>query len=61
MVMMMTTTITTIGSLSNYDDDHNDDFQKTIGLVIKTTPLYVRHAFQYISLTSTARLRRESS
>ena len=25
-----------IGSFSNYDDDHNDDFQKTIGLMIKT-------------------------
>ena len=33
------------GSLSNYDDDHNDDFKKTIGLIIKTTALYVHHAF----------------
>ena len=40
----------TIGSLSNYDDDHNDDdhndvFKKTIGLMIKTTALHVHHAF----------------
>ena len=32
-------------SLSNYDDDHNDDFKKTIGLMIKTTALHVHHAF----------------
>ena len=35
--------------------------QRTIGLMIKTTALHVYHAFQYISLTSTARLRRETS
>ena len=35
--------------------------QKTIGLMIKTTALHVHHAFKYISLTSTARLRRETS
>ena len=29
------------GSLSNYDDDHNDDFKKTIGLMVKTTALHV--------------------
>ena len=38
-----------IGSLRNYDDDHNDDhnddFKKRIGLMIKTTALYVHHAF----------------
>ena len=34
-----------IGSLSNYDDDHNGDFKKTIGLMIKTTALHVHHAF----------------
>ena len=34
-----------LGSLSNYDDDHNDDFKKTIGLMIKTTALHVHHAF----------------
>ena len=28
-----------IGSLSNYDDDHNDDFKKAIVLMIKTTAL----------------------
>ena len=30
---------------SNYDDDHNDDFKKTIGSMIKTTALHVHHAF----------------
>ena len=30
---------------SNYDDDHNDDFNKTTGLIIKTTALHVHHAF----------------
>ena len=34
-----------IASLSNYDDDHNDDFKKTIGVMIKTTSLHVHHAF----------------
>ena len=34
-----------LGSLSNYDDDHNDDFKKTISLMIKTTALHVHHAF----------------
>ena len=34
-----------LGSLSNYDDDHNDDFKKVIGLMIKTTALHVHHAF----------------
>ena len=46
----------TVGSLSNYEDDHNDDFKKTRGLMIKTTALQVHNAFEYISLTSTARL-----
>ena len=32
-------------SLSNYDDDHNDDFKKTIVLMIKTIALHVPHAF----------------
>ena len=34
-----------LGSLSNYDDGHNDDFKKTIGLMVKTTALHVHHAF----------------
>ena len=33
-----------VGSLSNYKDDHNDDFKKTMGLM-KTTALHVHHAF----------------
>ena len=36
---------TKIGSLSNYDDDHNDDFKKTIGLMIKSTAVHVHHGF----------------
>ena len=39
------TTYNIIGSLNNYDDDHNNDFKKTIGLMIKTTALQVHHAF----------------
>ena len=35
----------TLGSLSNYDDDHNDSFKQTICLTIKTTALHVHHAF----------------
>ena len=32
--------------ISNYEDDDNDDnFKKTIGLMIKTTTLHVHHAF----------------
>ena len=35
-----------LGSLSNYDDDHNEDLKKTIGLTIKKkTALNVHHAF----------------
>ena len=34
--------------------------QKTIGLMTETTAPHVHHAFYYISLTSTARLRRET-
>ena len=50
-------------SLSNYDDDDNvkkEKEKKTIGFIRKTTALHVHHAW-YISLTSTARLRRETS
>ena len=41
--MLMTPMI--IGSLSNYDDDHNDDFKTTIRLMTKTTALHMHHAF----------------
>ena len=37
--------LVSIGSLSDYDDDHNDDFKKKIGLMIKTTALHGHHAF----------------
>ena len=38
-----------------------EQLQRTTGLMIKTTALYVDHAFKYISLTSTARVRCETS
>ena len=44
MTIAMTTTAM-IGSLSNWDDDDEDNFMKTIGLMIKTTALRVYHAF----------------
>ena len=33
--------------MSNYDDDHNDNFKKKkpIDLMIKTTAVHVHHAF----------------
>ena len=34
-----------LGSLSNYDDDDNDNVKKTIGFISKTTALHVHHAF----------------
>ena len=34
-----------IGSVSNYDDDEDDNFKKTIDLMIKTTALHVHQAF----------------
>ena len=36
MIMVVVVVEVLIGSLSNYDDDHNNDFKKTIGLMIKT-------------------------
>ena len=51
-----------LGSLSNYDDDDNNNVKKQFtGFMSKTTALHVCHAFWYISSTSTARLRRETS
>lgn len=34
-----------LGSLSNYGDDHKDDFKKTTGSMIKTIALHVHHTF----------------
>ena len=45
MMMVVVVVEILIGSLSNYDDDHNDDFKKAIGLMIKTTALHVHHVF----------------
>ena len=41
-----------LGSLRNDDDDGNENGKKPIGLISKTTTLYVHHAFLYISLPS---------
>ena len=40
----------TWGTLRNYNGDGNGNFKKAIGLKSKTTTLYVRYAFLYISL-----------
>ena len=45
MIIVVVVVEVLIGSLSNYDDNHNDNFKKTIGLMIKTTALHVHHAF----------------
>ena len=39
-----------IGSFSNDDGDGNENVEKAIGLLSKTTSLHVPHAFLYISL-----------
>ena len=52
------TTVTTIGTLRSDDGDGNGNAIKAIGLISKTTIL---HAFLYISLPVTARLRRENA
>ena len=41
-----------LGSFSNEDVDGKEDVKKAIGLLSKTTTLYVHHAFLYISLPS---------
>ena len=41
-----------LGSLSNDDADGNENGQKAIGLISKTTTLHVHHTFLYISLPS---------
>ena len=45
MIMVVVVVEVLIGSLSNYDDDHNNDFKKTIGLMIKTKALHLHNAF----------------
>ena len=39
-----------LGTLRSNDADGNENVKKTIGLISKTTPLDVHHAFLYISL-----------
>ena len=41
-----------LGSFSNDDGDSNQDVEKAIGLLRKTTTLHVHHVFLYISLPS---------
>ena len=50
-----------VGSFSNDDGNGNENVKKAIGLSSKTTSLHVHHAFLYISLAVTARLRRENA
>ena len=52
MIMVVVVVEVLIGSLSNYDDHHNDDFKKTIGLMIKTTRFSV-HFFDVHCTTIT--------
>ena len=47
--------------ITDHEDEDNNSVQKTIVFMFKTTALHEHHAFQYIYLTSTARLRREAS
>ena len=42
----------TSGSFSNDDGDGSENVAKAIGLIKKTTTLYMHHAFLYISLRS---------
>ena len=42
----------TSGSLSNDDCDVNENDEKAIGGIVKTTTLHVHHTFLYISLPS---------
>ena len=46
MIMVVVVVEVLIGSLSNYDDNHNNNFQKTIGLMIKSTALHVITLFR---------------
>ena len=41
-----------LGTLRSDDGDGNEDVKKAIGLITKTTILYVHHTFLYISLQS---------
>ena len=44
--------IYTIRTLRSYEGDGNENVQKAIGLVSKTTTLHVHNDFLYISLSS---------
>ena len=44
--------LVTLGRFSNDDGDGNENGNKAIGLLSKTTTLHVPHAFLYISLPS---------
>ena len=50
-----------VGSFSKNDSDGNENVKKAKGLLNKTTSLHIHHAFSYISLAVTARLRRENA
>ena len=48
-----------LGSLSNDDDDAGENVRKTIVLISKTLAVHVRYNLWYISLPSSAKQRRE--
>ena len=48
-----------VGSFSNYDGDGNENAEKAIGLISKTTTLHVQTLFVHF-FAVTARLRREN-
>ena len=49
------------GTLRSNDTDGNENVNKTIGFISKTTTSHVHNAFLYISLPVFARLRRENA
>ena len=50
---------TSLGTLRNHDGDGNGNVKKVIGLISKTTTLYVHHAFFVHFFAVSAQLRRE--
>ena len=50
-----------LGTLRSNDADGDENVQKTIGFISKTTALHVHHTFLYISFPFFARVRRENA
>ena len=45
-------TFSRLGSLSNNDDNGNENVKKAIGMISRTTALHVHHPLSYINLLS---------